>query len=232
MLTSVVAGIFLLYAFTFRDVCDSLLYFKEGASTTMTSYNEDGEVTGSTKTVYSDVSRTGAEASVSAAQENFDKKGKKVSGTEFVIRCAGGTLFFDMKMMVPSQQQEAYQDMEMTVEGADMETPGNLVVGSTLQDANLKMSVVPKGANSMPIPGMSFAIKITNRKVEAKETVTTAAGTFECYKITEDVEMTTMFVIKMKSVNWFNFDVGSVKTESYKENGKYMGKTELTAMNM
>ena len=74
---------------------------------------------------------------------------------------------------------------------------------------------------------MNMNVSITERKVEAKESITTAAGTFECYKISEHSEIKTLFAMKFKSISWFSFEAGTVKTESYKENGKYMGKTEL-----
>lgn len=208
--------------------CSSLLFFKEGAQTTMTSYNADGKVTGTTKTVYSKVSKTTNGASVNATQENYDKKGKLSTTSNYTIKCDKGTLYFDLKMMMPDQQAETYKDFEMVVEGIEKEMPSDLVVGNTLKDANVNFTFKTKEGNEMPM--MKMAIKISNRKIEAKENITTAAGTYECFKITEDVEMKTLFTIKVKSVHWFNPKVGTVKTESYKENGKYTGKTELTEL--
>ncbi len=216
-------------SFTFLPAdCSSLLFFKEGAQTTMTSYNADGKPTGTTKTSYSKVSKTTNGAMVNATQENYDKKGKLSTTSNYTIKCDKGTLYFDLKMMMPDQQAEAYKDFEMVVEGAEKEMPGDLVVGNTLKDANVNFTFKTKDGNEMPM--MKMSIKISNRKVEAKENVTTPAGTYECYKITEDVEMKTMFTIKVKSVHWFNAKVGTVKTESYKDNGKYTGKTELTEL--
>lgn len=206
--------------------CSSLVFFKEGTTITSTSYNDDGKVTGSTKSLYSKVSKTASGASVLVLQENFDKKGKPSTKSEFTIKCDKGTLFFDMKMMMPQQQAESYKDMEMTVEGADMEIPSELTVGSTLKDADIKFRFTTKTGMAMPM--MNMNVKITDRKIEAKETITTPAGSFECYKISETTEMKTMFSVKAKTINWFSKEVGNVKTESYKENGKYVGKTELT----
>lgn len=216
-------------SFTFKSAdCDSLLFFKEGTQTTMTSYNDDGKVTGTSKTIYSKVVKNAGSTVVTANQENFDKKGKSNSKSEYTIKCEKGTLYFDMKMMLPQQQAESYKDFEMTVEGADKEFPSNLVVGSTLKDANIKFMFKTKDGMDMPM--MTMNIKVTNRKIEAKESITTPAGTFECYKLTEDVEMKTMFAVRMKTVSWFNMEAGTVKTESFKENGKFTGKTELTEL--
>jgi hypothetical protein len=222
---SAIAVTVLLCSFTIADVCDTLLFFNEGASTTMTSYNDDGKPTGSTKTNYSKVTKTAVGTSVTATQENFDKKGKSTTKSEYTIKCSGGTLFFDMKMMIPQQQQEQYKDFEMTMDGADLEMPSKLEVGANLKDALITIKVSSKGT---PMPMMNMSISITDRKVEAYESVTTAAGTFMCYKISEHFESKTMFSIKGKSINWFSFEAGNVKTESYKDNDKFMGKTELT----
>lgn len=226
---SIITATSILSAFAFTDVCDTMLIFKEGASITMTSYNDDGKLTGTSTTVYSKSGKTNLGTFVTATQEHFDKKGKPSMKNEFLIKCEKGKLLFDMKMMVPQQESEAYKDMEMTIEGSDLEMPGNLAVGAILKDASIKMSFKPKGANTdINLPGMTFQMAVTNRKVEAKESITVAAGTFECYKISESIEMKTMFSIKAKSINWFSPEVGNVRTESYKENGKYTGKTELT----
>lgn len=208
--------------------CDSMLFFKEGTATTMTHYEANGKVSGSTKTVYKDVTKSANEASVKASQQNYDKKGKLTTSSNFTIKCQDGTLLFDMKMFLPQQQAEAYKDMEMTIEGADMEMPNNLEVGKSLKDADIKFHFKPKG--DMPLPAMKMEVKITNRKVEAKETITTPAGSFECFKISEDAEFKTLFSMKTRTINWFSLEAGNVRTESYKENGKLLSKSELTEL--
>jgi hypothetical protein len=208
--------------------CSSLVFFKEGTSTTMTSYNDDGKVTASTKTLYSKVTKSGAAVSVTANQENYDKKGKLSTKSEFTISCSSGVLNFDLKMMMPSQQADSYKDFDMTIEGNGLEYPAELVVGSMMKDADVKFKCKTKEGNEMPL--MNFSVKVTNRKIEAKESVTTPAGTFDCYKITENGEVKTLFTIKSKSTTWFSPEAGVVKTESYKENGKFVGKSELTEL--
>ena len=107
-----------------------------------------------------------------------------------------------------------------------MEIPSKLTVGALLKDVNIKFSF--SSNDGSPMPPINLTLKITNRKVELKESVTTTAGTFECYKITEDVEMKSIFTSNFKSINWFSFEAGNVKTESYKGNGKFLSKSELT----
>ncbi|HQQ94255.1 MAG TPA: hypothetical protein PLQ93_06855 [Bacteroidia bacterium] len=209
--------------------CGSLAYFKEGTQCTMTSYNEDGKITGSSKTVYQKVSKSAIGMAVTASQENFDKKGKSVSKNEYTLRCEKGILYFDLKNMMPQQQGDAYKDMEMTVEGMNKEMPSELKPGMSLKDANVKFIFKTKDS-SVPMPMMNMEVKISNRKVEAIEKISTAAGTFECFKMSEDIETKTMFSVKMHSVSWFSLDAGTVKSMSYKENGKLAGYSELTEL--
>lgn len=228
ILRSVVA-IALLSSFTILPGdCSTLLFFKEGTATTMTSYNDDGKVTGTTKTVYTKVTKNANGVSVTASQENFDKKGKSATKSDYTLKCEKGTLIIDMKMMMPNQQAEAYKDMEVTMDGSNLEFPSNLSVGSTLKDAEVRFTVKTKEGALVPMS--NFSIKIYNRKVEAKESITTPAGTFECYKISENAETKTLFTIKVKTTTWFSQEAGTVKTESFKENGKFVGKSELTEL--
>jgi hypothetical protein len=207
--------------------CSSILFFKEGTSMTMTSYDKDGKITGSSKMDFIKVYKTDSGQKVDVSQEFFDKKGKAGNKNNYSIRCFKDILYFDMKM-IAGQQAEAFKDMEMTMEGAELQIPASLTVGQSLPDANVKMTMSPKGSSPMPI--MTVSIKISNRKVEAKESITTTAGTFECYKITEDAEVNSIFKMKTRSVNWFSYEAGNVKTESYKDNGKLMAYTLLTEL--
>jgi len=218
-----------LVAFDFTpDGCDNLIFFKEGTKTTLSHYNDDGKPTGSTKTTYKNVSRSGGKVSVTAVTENYDKKGKLSTSSELAMRCENGSLSIDLKSMMPQQQADAYKDFELQVEGMEKEFPSSLAVGSTLKDANAKFTVSAKGGTPMPM--MNMSLQITNRKVEGKESITTPAGTFECFKISEDSEMKTIFKVRSKNIYWFSYEVGVVKLEVYKENGKLMTKSELTEL--
>ena len=81
------------------------------------------------------------------------------------------------------------------------------------------------------IPSAFLSVfSITNRKVEAIETITTAAGTFDCVKISYDVESKMMFTIKAKGAEWYALETGLVKSESYDAKGKLTGSQELVKL--
>jgi hypothetical protein len=73
----------------------------------------------------------------------------------------------------------------------------------------------------------SVEISISDRKVEGKETITTSAGTWECYKLSAKNKIVsktadTGIPITMDVIEWFAPGFGIVKTESK------TGKTEIT----
>jgi hypothetical protein len=206
--------------------CDVLSIFKEGTQTTMTHYEANGKVSAFTKTTYKDLQKTAEGVNITANTISYDKKDKMTASSDYTMKCINGVLYFDMKMYTP-QGANAPKNMDMSIEGADLEMPTDLEVGKKLNDAHMTFTL---SSTEMPIPAMKTELFIRNRKVEAKENITTPAGTFECYRISEDSEIKSIFTVKAKTVMWFSPKYGNIKTESYKENGKLTGKSELTEL--
>lgn len=122
--------------------------------------------------------------------------------------------------------------METEIESDYIMLPSDLEVGQELPESKttLKMKIEGSGANMM-----SSVVVIKDRKVIGQETVTTPAGTFDCYKITynTEVSMKTIGMNRTTSypgVHWFARNVGMVKSESYNQKGNldsYMLLTKL-----
>jgi hypothetical protein len=116
----------------------------------------------------------------------------------------------------------------MKVEGENLEYPSTLSVGQSLKDGTITVT-----AENSPMP-INITLNILNRKVEAKETITTPLGTFETFKITSNSVMKTKMGISMtmeyESTEWLAKDVGVVKSESFRK-GKSMGYTLLVKRN-
>ena len=104
------------------------------------------------------------------------------------------------------------EGMELNISGTALEMPKQLTVGQSLPDAEAEIEVRNNGFKMM-----TMQHTVTNRKVEAKESVTTAAGTFDCYKISYDFEF-----------KWVSEGVGVVKAEYYNKKGKLESSEELT----
>ncbi len=154
-----------------------------------------------------------------------DEKGKNIFESDYNIICENGIVRIDFKSLFPSQMMQQFSDMnvEMDITGTDIELPNDLSVGQELADANLSIAMSMSGIK------MNTTVDQTNRKVEKKESVTVAAGTFDCYLVTEtNVSKTMGATIEMQSKLWLAEGVGMVKQESYKKNGNLMSRMELT----
>jgi hypothetical protein len=189
-------------------------------------FNQKGVLAGSSVQKITDVKQTAGSTEISVTSENFDAKGKSLGSLQLKARCEGGIFYIDMKNYMSQQSMESYGDMEMTIEGGNLEMPSSMKAGDVLKSGELKMSFSGEG-----MPPMGMTISVTNRKVEAVENITTPAGTFECYKISFDIATTMMMMnIKAKGMEWFSKGVGMVKSESYTADGKLAGSTQLTAI--
>jgi hypothetical protein len=196
---------------------------KEGSEIELTSYDAKNKVTGTTrqKTLGKETLANGYK--VKFESESFDKKGKSLSKGQYSVKCENGTFYIDMSSMMSGDK--GYKEGDVDIKSDDLDMPANLAVGQTLKDGKLTMTM-----KNTAMKMMDMTMEIKNRKVEAIETITTPAGTFECYKITFDVETKMMFKMQSKSAEWVAKDTGAVKSESYDKNGKLAGTTLLTVL--
>lgn len=206
---------------------DCPVYYPDAANAQLEykQYDKKGNLSGSNIQKVTEFKKTsnGYEASVSA--ESFDAKGKSIGTMQMVARCESGIYFIDMKNLMGQQSLDAYKDMEMKIEGGTLELPASMKAGDVLKNGDMKISFSSNGTSLM---NMSFTV--TNRKVEAVETITTPAGTFECYKITYDIATKMMVNVKTKSAEWYSKGTGLIKSETYSTDGKLLGSTVLASI--
>ena len=189
----------------------------------MTMYSKKGDPAGKSIYVISDVQNSGAVTTGTINSEIFDKKGKSIAKAMNTVKCTGGIMQMDMKMMIPQQQMEQFKNTEIKAESNYLEFPANLKEGDQLKDASLTMT----GQNGP----MTYTLNLntTDRKVQGKETITTSAGTWDCFKITSKSKMNMKMGINVpmnfETTEWFAPGFGVVKTENSKGGG-----TEITAV--
>lgn len=196
----------------------------QGAQIEYKSYDGKDKLTGSTIQSIKEIKESGGSYTAWIETKSFDKKGKETGSNEYSVKCENGTYSIDMKSFMDAQTMAAYEDMDVKVNSDNLEIPANLKVGDELKDGKLEISVYSEGMKIM-----SMTTDITQRKVEAKEEITTDAGTFSCYKITYTMTVKTMFSVRMEASEWIAEDVGTVKSETYSK-GKTMGYTLLTGI--
>jgi hypothetical protein len=216
-----------IFVFAIASAQDCPMYFPDMVNTQLEykQYDKKGGLTGSSIQKIIDIKKSAGSSEVKISAESFDAKGKSLGTMQLTARCEGGVYYIDMKNLMGQQSMDAYKDMEMKIEGGNLEIPSSMKAGDVLKDGNMKIAF---SSNGMTIMNMTFSV--TNRKVEVVENITTPAGTFECYKISSEVATKMMVNVKTKGVEWYAKGVGMVKSETYSSDGKLLGSNVLTSI--
>jgi hypothetical protein len=203
----------------------SFYTLSEGMVTAYQNLDTKGKVTGTTRSTCLNVEKAGKAIIFKMKSEYADAKNENPSTLEYEMKCEDGTFYVDMKNLIDPKSMEAFKGMEISVDSKDMMYPAVLSAGQTLPDANITVSAATSGVSLM-----NLTINITNRKVIGTESVTVPAGTFECFKITYDVETKMMFKVYATVTEYVNMGVGNVKTETFDKKGKISGTTQLVEL--
>ena len=214
---------FLTVAVQAQQDCSIFYPFKEGVTLEYTNYNKKGKVEGSTTSTVTTVEASGDAALAKISTVIRDEKGKEQFSGAYDVRCDNGTIIMDASNMVNPAMQQSLANMEVSIEGTELALPSTLTVGQELPDAS---TTIKAGSNGVTIINMT--VNVTNRKVLSREELTTPAGTFNCYKITQDTDVKMMIAKTMTSIDYYAEGVGMVRSETYDKKGNLEGYTELT----
>ena len=209
---------------TAQDNCSKFYPMTEGVSMEYTNYNKKGKVEGISSYKVTETNTVGNTTNATMAINLKDEKGKEIYSTDYKLSCTGNMVTLDYESLLPSDMMKQYGDMDIEISGNDIEIPNDLSVGQNLNDANVTMKIGMSGIN------MNIAVDMLNRKVEKKESVTTPAGTYDCYVVYSENQSKMMMANQVyPSRVWLAEGVGMVKQETYKKNGDLMSSTLLTA---
>jgi len=191
--------------------CKNYYFLQNNKTIEMSIYGKKGDVTAKQVYTVSDVKSSGGSTTATVNSEMFDKKGKSMAKSTSMMKCTGGALMVDMKMMMPQQQQQ--QIAQARIEEAFIEYPANMKAGDALKDAAISVDM-----NTSGMPG-HLTMNLTERKIEAKESVTTTAGTWDCFKITYkgkiNMKMAGIGIpMNVDGTEWYAPGFGVVKSES------------------
>jgi hypothetical protein len=189
--------------------CPDYYFLQNNKTIEVSIYTKKGKENG--KHIYT-VSNPTKSANASVTSELFDKDGKSMSKGTNAIKCVNGALMMDIKMTMTEDQQKKFADAKAQSDNF-IEYPAVLKEGDNLKDASLTMQMKASGQDE------TVDLNIINRKVVAKESVTSPAGTWDCYKITftSKVKITMMGMgipVSFDITEWFCPGFGVVKTES------------------
>ena len=217
----------LLFSLSVFGQCNDYYVLEQGTEWTYENFNKNGKTAGKNQQKVTAYEKTGSGFKATINSVIFSDKGKKAMEGDLEMTCENGVMIMDMRKFIPEEQQKAFSSYEMKMESENLELPSKLSVGQSLKNGSITMTAV-----GSPIP-MNMSVQITDRKVVAKETITTPAGTFECYKITSKSNTQTKMGINMSfefsSTEWIAEKAGMVKSESFDKNGKSNGYTVLVS---
>ncbi|WP_344821975.1 hypothetical protein [Rurimicrobium arvi] len=193
--------------------CEGYLLMQAGKTVTMTHYNRKGEPNG--KVVYK---ITGAENNQGAltstvSSEVFDSKGGILSSGTSNVQCTGNAYRADVHLVMSQQQVKQLRNFNATGDFY-VDYPVNMKVGDVLKDAQYTL----QSTNSEGIV-TEMNVAIEERTVLAEEQVTTAAGTWNCFKIKAHITFKAQvgglsIPLSVDNMEWFAPGVGVVRNEA------------------
>jgi len=197
---------------------------KTGTKLTYQSFDKKGKLSGETKYTVKDISGSGDHYTITYDVEHLDGKGNRSFIDEIKVKQEGDKMYFDMSNFLNKSAFQQKGEIPPTIEvtGNNMEIPLIPIPGASLPDASVMMAM------KMGIINLKMTVNLTNRKVESLEDISVKAGKFNAFKLTSDVNGTVIGVkINNKSVEWYAYGIGVVKTESYDKKGDLQSAMEL-----
>lgn len=205
--------------------CSKYYPMEEGKRMEYTSYDRKDKIEGIVTYTVTDVATEGSKTIAKMNLEHKDQKGKVILESDYTFSCEDNVVKIDFSSLMNQQMMEAAGggEMELEMTGTDIELPNNLTVGQELPDANVNMRM------NMGAMSMNMTFDMVNRKVEGKESLSTPAGTFDCYVITSDNKAKMMMAnTTHTSKMWLTEGVGMIRQDTFNKNGKLMSKVMLT----
>jgi len=194
--------------------CSNYLLLQNNKKIEMTIYNKKDKESGKQVWQVTNLNSSGGTTTASLNTEFFNDKGKSINKGESEIKCAGGMLMMNMKLMLNEDQLKQMQNGTATASGEFLEYPATMKEGDNLKDGNFTMKYKMNGGLES-----NMEISVTQRVVGGSESITSPAGTWNCIKISSNQKLITRIAgigipIKMNVTEWFAPGVGVIKTQS------------------
>ena len=205
-----------------QDICDELYLFKEGYYMKQADFNSKGKQTGTSEFRVLDISKQdGAVTSTVQMKIDDGKKKSEPMVYEVEYQCKDQTLYIDLTSL-GAETLQGMNTAEIRIDGEGMAYPSNLKVGMKLPDVSQTIDIILEGMGMMKTTMTAY-----DREVLGKENITTAAGTFECFKISNSFTIKMVVSSSFTTITYFNSEIGTVKSEFYNRNGKLKSYSEV-----
>ncbi len=208
-----------------QEDCKAYLPMTQGTQWEITNFNAKGKAQGKIQYEVISIETEDNVTTFTVEHTTFDKKGEVLYTSSFTAECVDGKFQFDMAYRMDGGQMQAYQNMDVEVDATEYEIPSfSEPEGTSLTDGSLNVRV---GANGAYLLNMN--VLVTERKIEAYETIETAAGSFDCIVLSQKVSTKVLIRIQSTTKEWYAEGIGMVRSETYNRKGKLQGYSELTS---
>lgn len=205
-----------------QNDCNKFYPLNEGTKFQITVYDNKEKPSAIIDYAVVNVRKSGGDKIGTINSKMTDGNGKKITDTSFDVSCNGEMVSIDFKSLINPQVFEQFGNMDYEITGTNMVWPNNLSVGQKLPDATMNMKINMSGIN------MTMTVEITDREVIGKETITTPAGSFNCFVLTYTTDLKMGVSQRSTSKEWVTEKIGSVKSVNYDKKGKVTGSSLLT----
>lgn len=161
----------------------------------------------------------------------YDVKNRLQYLRDLTFRCRRDTAFTDGLTQLNPAQLSSFRDRILTYSPTPLAWPNQPTVGSELPDGGISVDV-----RSSAVHIAEVYTKVQKRKITGQQSVTTPAGTFQCFKVEAERESATVaradMVIRntMRLVDYYSPAVGLVRTEVYDKKDRLTEVRLLTAI--
>lgn len=207
----------LLFFFSSSILAQEPFFFnKKGMVLEYSTADAKGKIESYSKSIVKNIAKKDAKNyTISYSTEVFDKNKKSLAAPiDVSVEVVDGAITFDPI----ASMGEAGKNAEF--KGTCATFPSNMEVGQNVGDYSYTLKMM----------GMTTSVKGTG-KVTAKESITTPAGSFDCYKVENEVSTKAMLnTTKVITTSWYARGIGAVRTETYDKKGKLINVLELVSL--
>jgi hypothetical protein len=223
--------LFLIFAISIQNLaaqedCSVFFPFEKGKQLVYNHYDGDGNLVNTSEVsvlMIRDAPDSSIEAEISSVVR--DNEGVEDFTGEYVISCKEGALNMDITSTLSPAMIKPFQGMELTLKGDYVSLPNELEVGQNLPSAITNVSAGKDG-----VQVVSMDIRVTRREVEGKNEITTPAGTFSSYKVTQTTSVEMMITKSFDITEYYAVGVGLVRSETRNRGGELVGYMELDSI--
>lgn len=166
-----------------------------------------------------------------ATQAEILQRGMDILGTTQTVISHGRvvTPMDSVKDMIDRIKSETanVEGLDFIVNADEVSYPVEPHEGEELAPASISLSLSMEG-KTMEIMKMT----VLNRKIIGRETVTVAAGAFDCWKVTETLTMKTPLgkAFSTTVLTWYADSIGAVLSQTLDKRGKIENTSELVSL--